>query len=755
MAMIGLKISSIASLSARLNDAGIRPNDVADRYTLIRRIYFDLTGLPPAPREVLRFVNDQRPDAFARVVDELLASIHYGERWGRHWLDVARYADSNGGDENHAYPLAHRYRDYVIAAVNADVPYDHFIAQQLAGDLLEPTDDERLNRMQLTATGYLAIGMKILAEQDPVKKRADMVDEQIDTLGRTFLGLSLGCARCHDHKFDPISTRDYYSLAGVFHSSQVEDKPLSSRKFEQRLAAYRSQREQLERQIAQTQTALESAGGMTREAESFDRGNVIIDTDNYGKGIGVISDPSGQLNFAEYDLRMETAGRFLVQLRYAAESARPGRILVNDVVVKSNAISTVTGGWHPDAQQWHIEGAFDFQAGSNTLRIESEPMMSHIDKLRLTSVENADRELWQRLESWQARLEKLDEHKPKPVMVMATEDRDAHDIRLHVRGSHLDLGDQIPRGFPEVLGGNQLAIPTNASGRLQLAHWLTQNPKAARLTSRVIVNRLWHWHFGRGLVTTPDDFGIRGESPSHPRLLDFLAAKLIDEKWSLKVVQRIIVTSKTFQLASTMNDNAHTRDPTNRRYWRRNRQRMNAETLRDALLFHAGDLASMLGQSPMTVKSQDPSPEDARQNLSIYEGSHRRSVYLPVVRSNVYEFLTLFDFPNASTPVGRRNETTIPTQALWLMNSPFIVRQTERIAESLQSGDDEDDIRLLYLKLYGRPALDSEVQSGRLFLQRIRSARRNAVSDPSAADRRAWSTYCQVLLSCNEYLYLN
>jgi hypothetical protein len=318
----------------------------------------------------------------------------------------------------------------------------------------------------------------------------------------------------------------------------------------------------------------------------------------------------------------------------------------------------------------------------------------------------------------------------------------------------LNLGEEVPRGFLEVLDGKSDSIPSSDSGRLQLANWLTENPVAVRLTSRVIVNRLWHWHFGGGLVSTPDDFGVRGQPPSHPRLLDFLALRLMDQQWSLKAMHRIIVTSETFKMSADTRDARAVRiDLTNRLHAKHNRTRLDAESIRDALLFHAGDLDMALGHSPMNVKSQDPSPEDMQQNLEVYEESRRRSVYLPIVRSNVYDFLTLFDFPNASTPVGNRGETTIPTQALWLMNSPFMVKHARAIAQSRRhAGGDRDAILGLYLRLYSRQATEGEMASGQRFLNRIRATLPHDNPSPELA---AWTMYCQVLLASNEFIYLN
>ncbi|MEC8942576.1 MAG: DUF1549 domain-containing protein, partial [Verrucomicrobiota bacterium] len=370
---------------AASEDESIATVPRAGRRILLRRAYFDLIGLPPAPAQVKAFLADQSPGAWAKVIDELLASPHYGERWGRHWLDLARYGDSNGGDENPAYPLAWRYRNWVIDAFNRDLPYNQFVREQLSGDLMTPATADRI-----AATGFLAIGTKILAEKDPVKKRADIVDEQIDTMGRVFLGLALGCARCHDHKFDPVPERDYYALAGIFHSTAIEDRELKTPDAIAAQKAGRARIEALAREIAQHEKTLETfldlEGTIEWEAEAHDRGNVIVDREQYGQGIGIISDPGSQKNYAEYDIEISKGGTYQLALRYAAAASRPGQVLVDGTVVIREAISRVTGGWMPPNQRWHHEGLLNLEPGTRILRIESEPLMSHLDKIRLLPV---------------------------------------------------------------------------------------------------------------------------------------------------------------------------------------------------------------------------------------------------------------------------------------------------------------------------------------------------------------------------------
>ena len=713
---------------ARLEASGLKPAARAGKRALVRRVYFDLIGLPPSPAVVAAFVADDSPEALAKLVDRLLASPHYGERWGRHWLDVARYGDSNGGDENHDYPHAWRYRNYIIDAFNRDVPYDQFLREQIAGDLLpEP---------KMEATGFLAIGTKILAEKNPVKKRADIVDEQLDTFGRAVLGLSIGCARCHDHKFDPISHRDYYAMAGIFHSTGILDANVPARVDDAKEKARRARVAELDQKIAAAKKTLKTKGALEWEAEKFTKGNVIIDRDHYGKGIGIISDPGRQLNFAEYTFTVPKGGAFYVRLRYAAANARPGTIAIDGKMRFPKAIAQKTGGWFPPHQKWFTEGRVELKAGAHTMRIASQPMMSHIDRVQLMPV-TAAHEALAKLEDERARLAAA---APKPMKVMAVNEGKIADARINRRGNPADLGAVVPRGFLASFGPKAGELSPKHSGRLELANWLAN--KRHPLTARVMVNRLWRWHFGRGIVATPDNFGIRGARPTHPALLDWLAARFIEHDWSIKAMHREIVLSATYQMAAGIeNKTAQIRDPSNQLYWRREVRRLEAEAVRDAMLAVSGrlDARPPLGPPPV-VKKQDPSPADLANNRRVVERYPHRTVYLPVVRCHVYDFLTLLDFPNASTPVGHRDTTTVPTQALLMLNNPFVIAQAEAIAETARRGS----LDSLYTRLFARPATAAEKKRAADFLKRY-----TARKDEAAA----WTALCQTLLISNEFLH--
>ena len=744
---------------AQLTTRALSPPPQADRFTLIRRLYFDLLGLPPTPEEIRNFVNDTSINAWPKLIDRLLASPHYGERWGRHWLDVARYGDSNGGDENHKLPHAFHYRDYVISAFNADTAYDRFLLEQLAGDLLA---NRGFAADQLAATGFLAIGMKILAEQDAVKKRADMIDEQIDTLGRSLLGLSLGCARCHDHKFDPISTADYYALFGIFQSTELADREVETAELRvardqhaKQAAQLKTQREQLEKELEQR---LENGQLTQREAEDFERGNVTVDRENYGATIGIISDPGSQKNFVEYDFRVDADADYELQLRYAAKTARPGKIILDGTVIAADAIVSETGGWMPEHQKWITETRVRILSGQHILRIESEPMMSHIDKWRLipSSTLHQVADLLESANQLDKKLAELQSAIPSGKVVMAVHEGEIDNARIHLRGDHQSPGEEVSRKFPEVLSvENQAGVPTNQSGRWQLAEWLTKpDSLAASLSSRVMANRIWHWHFGRGLVPTPDQFGIKGARPTHPELLDYLAQELIRHEWSIKSLHRQILTSNTYRSSSQVEDpSAQTKDPANQWYWKATRRRLEAELIRDAILLHANQLDHQMFGAPVEVKSQDPSPSDLEANRAKYYASQRRSVYLPVVRTNLFKFLTLFDFPNSASPVGRRSRTTVPTQSLWMMNSPFMMDQAAQVATRSDLNHQSEDERLgaIYFQLFGRPIDTITRERLQNFLDQVKG---QSVGN-QAVESAAWQLLCHTLMMSHEFIYVD
>jgi mono/diheme cytochrome c family protein len=616
---------------ARLEAEGLSPAPPAERRTLLRRATLDILGIPPSVGEMNAFLGDDSDRAFERVVDRLLASPRYGERWGRHWLDVARYADSNGMDDNLAYSDAWRYRDYVIAAFNSDKPFDRFLEEQIAGDLIADADPSHRDE-RIVATGFLAIGPKMLAEDDPVKQQMDIVDEQLDTTCRVFLGLTMGCARCHDHKFDPLSIGDYYAMAGIFRSTRT----MLSHRVDSKWNT----------------TAL----GNARQALRLEDLEQIID--------------------------------------------RHDNALVN----------------------------------GNPARMSGEERTAHS-----TLLEEARKEF--------AIIPKA----------MAVDEGKVGDLEIFHRGNHLTRGAVVPRRLPTILAGvDQPAFASAQSGRVELARWLTgpRNP----LTARVIVNRVWRWHFGQGLVRTVDNLGRLGEPPSHPELLDWLATRFVADGWSLKSLHKRILMSRVYQMSTAWNERAARIDPEDRLLWRMPRRRLEAEELRDALLAVSGELDTTMGGTLLdTSPFQDLSVTGVSRAPMLYR-STRRSVYLPVLRGALYDVFQAFDFPDPAVLSGDRAATTVASQALFMMNGQIVSRASEHLAEALL-GDaalgDRDRLQRACVRILGRPADADELSQWESFLARYQAA--GSLADESPGRRRslAWQGLCRALLSSNEFVYVD
>jgi mono/diheme cytochrome c family protein len=639
----------------KLAAAGIAPAQMADRRTLIRRATFDLIGLPPAPEEVADFLADNRPGAFARVVNRLLASPAYGERWGRHWLDVVRYADSNGLDENIAHGNAWRYRDYVVDAFNRDKPFADFVREQLAGDLAPSTSVEQ-RREQLIATGFLSIGPKVLAEVDEQKMEMDIVDEQIDTLGKAFLGLTLGCARCHDHKFDPIQTEDYYALAGVFKSTKTMDS-------------------------------------FTKIAKWHE--NTLPDTE------------------AE------------VKLKAHQEVAAAKQAEIQKCVDEANAILKAAKPNEPLPEKPEPLYSAEAQAQLKKLREE------------LAAIEKAAPEL--------------------PAAMGVTEHQ-VVEVPIHVRGSHLQLGVMTHRHVPAVF--TSLEAPSftpQQSGRLELSNWLTN--ESHPLTYRVLVNRIWRWHFGKGLVRSPDNFGLLGEEPTHPELLDWLTCRFVEQGGSLKSLHRLIMLSHTYQQSSLASPDSVEKDPENRLWSRAEIRRLEAEPIRDALLAVGGALDRTMGGSLLEVKNREFFFDHTSKDKTKYT-SNRRSIYLPIVRNHVYDVFQLLDYPDAALTTGDRATTTIAPQALLMLNSELVAEASSALANRVQKelpiaqNLTEQRIERLHQWAFGRPATEPEIKAGLQFIAEADQLLSASEPDDSKRSSLSWQAYCQTLLASNEFIYV-
>lgn len=792
----------------QLDSNGLSPAPPADKRTLIRRATFDLTGIPPTPKEVAAFLADQSPHSFTRVVDRLLQSPRYGERWGRHWLDVARYADSNGLDENLAYANAFRYRDYVVDAWNRDKPYDLFVREQLAGDLLPATPDDKVVLERLTATGFLSLGAKMLAEDDPVKMQMDIIDEQVDTTSRAFMGLTLGCARCHDHKFDPIPTSDYYALAGIFKGTRTMENfkvvarwretpvaPATAVRqrdaLKQRIEAKRAEIETL--QQAATKTLLREARRhlghyLLAARELRQRRELLAEATVYGDQLAATRPP----------------GTLLIEAEANNEQYRPIPEFVRQWVEHLNRLpaDAPLAFWKAlaDGQELAALSGMAARDASQLLGEAAEPSLLAVAKQLQqrvrepgffrdgsTGAENetsfnarlgrvltdpkgpfalpADRaEIQQHfphpaaaeLVELQQQQVAMEEALPElPEAMSVADEEDPGDIPIHIRGSHLTLGRLVPRGFPRILSpGDQPQISTRQSGRLQFARWLTSVDHP--LTARVVVNRLWLWHFGEALVRSPDNFGRLGQRPTHPQLLDWLALELVRSGWSLKSLHRSIMLSSVYQMSTAWNPQAAAVDPENRLWWRMKRRRLEAEAIRDALLAAGGLIDLRMGGSLLPTANRAYVTSTTNIDPVVYV-SNRRSIYLPVVRSALFDVFQAFDFADPSMLNGQRQATTVAPQALFMMNSKFVAEQSRAMADRLLDDERRRDsarIQRAYRLAYSRPPSEPEVKRALGFVQQYSEALAAHEPDAEARRRRAWQSLCRALLSASEFLYL-
>jgi cytochrome c553 len=630
-----------------LEAKGLKPVADAGRHALIRRVSFDLTGLPPSPEEVLAFVFDTSEDAFAKEVDQLLASPRFGERWGRHWLDLARYAESSG-NANMMYPQAWRYRDWVIASFNFDKPYDQFIKEQIAGDLLPARNDRERAEHQI-ATGFLAIGSKIHNMPNRPQFVLDLADEQIDTASQAFLGLTIACARCHDHKFDPISQRDYYAISGIFQS---------------------------------TQTCYGTLPGLLQNINP----SPLIELP------AAAGQPSAVPKLSPD--RRETMEARLAELLKARDA------LTDDDIGTPKFFQTRT--------------------------------QLAILRFRQASFKS--------------------DGTPRTYAMGVRERFEPQDSPLFIRGELDQPGGPVKRGFVEVLSPGAPTPIKRGSGRRELAEQLAgrDNP----LTARVMVNRIWLHLFGRGLVPTPDNFGTAGQRPSHPELLDTLAVSFMDEGWSVKKLIRRIVLSRAYQLASTHDAHSFEVDPDNTLIWRMSPRRLEAEALRDAVLAISGrlDLEPPVGSAAARAGEGPARPAGGFSDDTL---DRHRSVYLAIVRDQLPESLTLFDFADPGLVMGERSATSGPSQALYLMNNPFLIRQAESAGSRLRAAASNDDARVeaAYLRFLARMPTESERNRARDFLAGFLAGTSASKTDDRPA--AAWTAFCQALYASAEFRYLD
>ena len=631
-------------IAAKLADKGLTPGARGGKRTLIRRVTYDLTGLPPASEDIGAFLADKSPRAFKKVVERLLASRHYGERWGRHWLDLVRYADTAGDSGDFPIPEVYKYRNYVIDSFNRDKPYDQFIREQIAGDLLPYEDDER-RWEQTIGTGYIAVSRRIGVT--PLTLRHITIEDTLNNLGKTFLGLTVGCARCHDHKFDPIPTADYYSLYGIFDSS-VYPHPGAEHRPHRKEFVYRIGREKAAEVLRPYREVLDRWNEKERE------------------------------KFTEYQSLQE---------RKAEDPTRTRKVIWEELLALRDARRPYAEAFPP------LEKAYALQDGA------------------------------------------------------------PRDVRVHRAGDPKAPGPLATRGFLQILGGAKLPPEATGSGRRELAEWIADpgNP----LTARVLVNRVWHYHFGRGIVSTTSDFGTRGSPPTHPELLDYLASYFVDSGWSLKQLHRLILLSETYRLSSADVAANSAVDPQNELLWRNNRRRLDAESIRDSILMFSGEL-------DLTPGERHPFPHELtyfyRQHEPFTESyqNRRRTVYGMQQRIQKNPYLDLFDGPDGNLPMSERKSSITSLQALFMMNSEFLHRQAEAIAERLLVRGDSTAERTewAFETMLGRPVRAEEVEKTEQYLAAAAEQFSSSGCQGAGCEQRAWAGYLRALLSANEFMFV-
>ena len=776
-------------------EAGLSPAPDADPAELIRRVYYDLTGLPPSREEVIAFVDDPSRERFATIVDDLLARPGFGEKWGRHWLDVARYADSNGGDRNFTFYQAWRYRNWVIDSLNQDRSYYDFVRAQIAGDLL-PSDTPEERAQGLIGSTFLALGPKMLTERDKEKLWMDTVDEQLDTVGRAFLGLTLGCARCHDHKFDPVSQEDYYAMAGIFRSTEVVtgtrngcvnvaswiERPLPVGGKVEKEVTEKVERLELAMRLT-VEKSFKKKAGNKMTAMNLPLAGVVYD-DSDAELIGewktstlfplrigpsyVHDDKKGKgEKRVVFRGSLPESGIYEVRIAYSADERRSTQVPVTvlgkgreKVILDQTRTPRIAGLFEP-------LGQFEFEKGGECRVIidteGTDEKFVIVDAVQFIAVKDIPREaeaieamdpggLDPLLTMSEGELKKtlgnlIQDLKDDPV-VMAPRDAEASgDVHLRVRGEVGQLGPQIPRNFLQVLhDGPPPEIAEGESGRLQMAEWLVKEENA--LLDRVIVNRIWHHLFGRGIVATVDNFGRLGSGPSHPELLDFLAHSFRESGGSFKGLIRELVLSRAYQL-ETDDPELQEQDPSNQWFARQNHRRLTAEEIRDSALFFSGELDREPAEATATPYGVDL---DKPFNFS---KSKKRTVYLPVARNNPATELAVFDAANPDLVSGNRPQTTVPTQALYLLNSEFIHTQAailgkKAVEYATTTGKPGEEVDWLYQTLLGRLPNPVESQRGQGLIADLSGGAEDPEKLATAAGDLA-----HVIMASTEFLYLD
>ena len=797
----------------KLEAAGLKPSADATPDMLLRRLFFDLIGLPPSLDD---FASGQ---ATKDRVADLLASPRFGERWGRHWLDITRFAESSGGGRTLPFKDAWRYRDYVIDSMNENLSLDRFITEQLAGDIL-PHATPAEQRHHVTATGFLVLGPTNYEEQDKQALRMDIIDEQLDTIGKSFLGMTIGCARCHDHKFDPISTKDYYAMAGILRSTRVIkdykenvahwiDTPLLMEgEVETELQAREAKLTTLKQELDDAKANLKKAGVEKAQSAltpgpldpSALPGIVVDDTEAKEVGTwkrsthtktyigkGYLSDDNrdkGAMTLT-FIPKITEAGRYEVRFAYSPLAGRAENVPVVVFHADGEKAVTVDESEPPPIDGRFVSlGTYRFEAGgegyvlisnSETTKFVTADAVQFLKVDDIAAAPDAktpkkatSSPLSKKVQALTDEIKALETKSPRrPEAMSVREDDQIENCPIHIRGQTRNLGEVVPRGYLSILKVPAEQPSAKQSGRLELAAWMVHRDNP--LTARVMANRVWLWLFGEGLVRTPDNFGTTGEAPSHPELLDYLANELIESGWDLKHLITLIVNSRTYQQSSNAeagmrnvesqripNSNSPlptSVDPENRLLWRQNERRMDAESLRDTMLTISGELRNEVG-GPNII---DAKAVDANSSLSqtleynyVFNDT-RRSVYTPAFRNKRHELFEAFDFADINAPIGKRNTSTVAPQALFMMNHPFVMDQATKGAARLlkQPIDDAELVRTAYQQILGRKPSPQEQLLASSFIQTSASD-----EDKNAARLQSVSLFLQTLFASAEFRYL-
>ena len=702
---------------AKLEEKGLSPVRQAERRTLIRRAYLDLTGLPPAADEVDGFVRDKSPDAFARVIDGLLASPRYGERWGRYWLDVARYSDDKlNSTQDEPYTNSFRYRDWVIAAFNSDMPYDTFVKAQIAGDQLPEKDK------YLAGLGFYALS-------------PEMQDDRVDATTRGFLGLTVACAQCHNHKFDPIPQSDYYSLLGIFANTSLSESPLAPKEQVEAYKAAKKKSDEKKKELTeyvkgQSVSLAEIFAARTADYV-LDSSDKLLDHEVWQKWNKYLSSPEKNHPF----LKAWFEAKDPAAKKKAASELQALVLAVNDEKKIVDDRNHITLGLDPSRNDLSQASLVSMDRDRFTLW---DDLFGDRGLLRFGDGK-IDRFLagpWkEQLEFLRAEGKRLEKAVPPeyPYLQVISDKEKLSPQKIWLRGDRNNPGDPAPPRFVTILSKESAPAFTKGAGRLELAEAVA-NP-ANPLTARVMVNRIWQHHFGQGLVRTPSNFGAQGDRPSHPELLDYLAARFVKDGWSVKKLHRTIMLSAAYQLSAEASAEPGAKnmlvDPDNRLLWRFNRQRLDAEALRDDLLLVSGNLDLKEG------------------GLAVHPGKDdkRRTVYSFVSRRKMEADFALFDFPNPNNTSEQRNSTNVPPQRLYFMNNEWVIAQAKAVAARLK-GDDSQRIEAAYRLLFQRVPSAPEKKLGLEFVAGFVAGK-----DGKAA--QAWAEYAQVLLTSNEFQFVD